>query len=143
MAAHLSNRQVEAILDLIDSWPAGTKLTWDALLRRIEARLGVRRTRQALCKHDRIARAVRIRKGQLRDTPMVSERCVIPNVGVQRLRSENARLQAEVQALLEERERWEYNAYTHGVTRRQLDAPRLPVDRDRTDPDGTGGKPRR
>ena len=35
MAKHLSARQVEEIVGILDGWPTGTKLTWDALIKRI------------------------------------------------------------------------------------------------------------
>ena len=33
MAKHLSTRHVATIVEILDCWPTGTKLTWEALIK--------------------------------------------------------------------------------------------------------------
>ena len=133
MASHLSTEQIDQIVSLLDGWPTGTKLTWEALLRLVLQRLRIRPTRQALSNHERIAIAFRTRKAALRNSREISDGYLIPTERVRRLKAENDRLGAENQLLRERFERWMYNAYRHGLKEDELDAPRMPVDRGRTD----------
>ena len=42
MAKHLSTPQVDTIVEILDGWHTGTKLTWDALIKRIARWMGTR-----------------------------------------------------------------------------------------------------
>ena len=68
MARHLSSRNCEAIVDIIDGWPAETKLTWQRLIDQIGNRLGIHPTRQTLNRHADIKHAYQCRKN---NTPQV------------------------------------------------------------------------
>ena len=122
MASHLTTRHVELIVSLIDSWPGGTRLTWDELRVRLRDRLPSIPTRQALARHHRIKVAFDTRKKRLRvEKPTCPANLEIAAQEIRQLKAKNARLYAENQALLQRFARWLYNAYKHGVTPLQLD----------------------
>ena len=133
MASHLSTPQIDEIVRLLDGWPSGTKLTWDALLRLVVSRLRIRPTRQTLARHERVLIAFRSRKAALRNPVDVSSEDRVLVHSVRSLRAETDRLRAELASCRERLARWQYNAYKHGLKRRDLDAPVPHVDRGRTD----------
>lgn len=127
MASHLSADQIAQVVSLIDTWPEGTALTWEALRGLVESRLYLRPSRQTLHRQDRIRLAYRSRKDALRAGADGPRR--FPNARLNRLDAENARLERELGAAHERLARWQYNAYKHGLTQQQLDAPMPRVDR--------------
>ena len=136
MGRHLSRQHVETIVGILDGWPTGTKLTWNALGKRIFNRLEISTTRQTLGRHERIKLAFQTRKAGLRreDKQNADERTL-----AQRLRretAENARLRAENERYREQLTRWQYNAHKHGVKKQQLEEPLPDVDRNPS----TGGR---
>lgn len=116
---NLDDQVILSIVEILDGWKG--KLTWNLLIDEIEKRLFQRYTRQALFAHERIRNAFELKKV---DIPFVIEngrkKCgpeaVMESERYARLISENERLKNENQRLLEQFNRWAYNAYTRGLT---------------------------
>lgn len=131
MAKHLTNRDIELLVGLIDGWNG--KLTWDALCDGAESLIGTRPTRQTLNAHTRIKSAFGDKKAQQKAGFQPSKRpasLAIAEQRIHRLESENQRLKGENNHLLERFVRWQYNALKHGVSQGVLDAPLPRIDRD-------------
>ena len=95
MGKHLSKPLVDTIVEMLDGWPTGTKLTWDALIKRIAKRMRIRPSRQTLARHERIQSAFRMRKAGLREEvdPGPNDRVLAQQL--RRVTAENARLREE------------------------------------------------
>lgn len=137
MTVNLSDDDIEAIVKILDGWPAGKKLTWDNLIDSIQIRLYRKYSRQALPRHTRIKQAYAKRKDELRYGSATPE---VKSVELQRaldriekLKNENSRLKAENTALLEQFARWSYNAHNKGLSIDYLNQPLEPVDRGKTE----------
>ena len=128
MTAHLRPNDIETILEVLDGWTG--KLTWPALVDRIERRLHRRYTRLTLSKKSRIADSYAQIKSRLaiqqgvENKPSNAESQV-----VERLKSEKLRFSLENKKLLEQHLRWRYNAHLHGLTLEVLDKPMPSVSR--------------
>ena len=133
MASHFSQSQIDDIVDLLDGWPPGTMLTWEALLRLVEVRLHLHPARQTLARHDRVRVAFRTRKAALRNPVQVSSDDRVLVHSVRSLRAQVDSLRAQLESSRERLARWQYNAYKHGVKRSDLETPVPHVDRGRTD----------
>lgn len=137
MAGHLSDKDIETIVKIIDGWSRSEKLTWDNLILVVQMRLFRKYSRQALSRHERIKRAYRLKK-QFLSTDSDSK-AEFKSVELQkamerikRLKAENERLKAENNSLLEQFARWAYNAHTKGLDEAFLNRPLMPVDREKT-----------
>lgn len=128
-ARNLTDADIEAIVRILDG--AGGRLTWAALIDRVERDLGCRYTRQALHKHARIQSAFAAQQraaadGEREKKPsemqLLSDR-------IARLKSENERLEAENSQLLEQFARWAYNASIRNIDPEYLNRPLPPIDR--------------
>lgn len=131
MAKHLTARDIELLVGLIDGWDG--KLTWDALCDEAEGLIGTRPTRQTLNSHPRIKSAFGDKKIQQREGFKPTKRpasLAIAEKRIHRLESENQRLKAENNRLLERFVRWQYNAQKRGISHGVLDTPLPRVDRD-------------
>ena len=132
MAKHLSTPQVDTIVEILDGWHTGTKLTWDALIKRIARRMGTRPSRQTLARHERIKVAFQTRKAGLRKE---ADQGPDDRVLAQRLRrvtAENARLREENERYRERLAQWQYNAFKRGLKKHHLEEPLPEVDRQRS-----------
>ena len=132
MMKHLTTRDREAIIGIIDGWPPETRFTWQRLIDRIGERLGIRPMRQTLARHAGIRLAYKIRKkGSPKVQPSSSERILREHV--ERLTAENIRLKHFYQMFAQ----WQYRVYLRGMTKKMLEemkSERLPrIDRDRSD----------
>jgi hypothetical protein len=135
MAKHLKPRDISAIVELIRSWTR-TKLTWRLLCEAIAPLIQAVTTRQTLNSHPEIKAAYAAKKKGLR---IHGPRIAVPSslaVAAQRV----ARLQNTVDEqkdvisrLNEDRRKWQYNAYKHGITEEQLNEDLPRIDRERTD----------
>ncbi len=128
MAKHLTTKDIEIFVKLIHVWEG--KLTWEALCDEGAKLIGSRPTRQTLSAHERIMVAYQGRK-KSGFTP--TRRPASLSIAEQRIRAlegENSCLQDENYRLLEQFQRWQYNAYKRGVSAEVLDAPLPWVDRD-------------
>ncbi|MBX8540402.1 hypothetical protein K5D51_11070 [Pseudomonas cichorii] len=131
MAKHLTKRDIDLLVGLIDGWDG--KLTWDALCDEAEGLIGTRPTRQTLNAHPRIKSAFSDKKTQLRVGFKPTKRpqsLAIAEQRIHRLESENQRLKAENNRLLERFVRWQYNALKRGLSQVVLDDPLPEIDRD-------------
>ncbi|MFG0543644.1 hypothetical protein ACF8FG_00235 [Pseudomonas sp. YQ_6] len=131
MARHLSDRDVDLVVGLIDSWEG--KLSWDALSDAVEPLIGIRPARQTLALQERVRSAFehykeRQKSGYVKVKPPASLR--IAEQRIRRLEAENSRLEHENARLLERFIRWQYNAHKFNVSAEKLDAPLPYADRD-------------
>ncbi|WP_313551696.1 hypothetical protein [Pseudomonas sp.] len=131
MAKHLTAKDINVIINLIDSWEG--KLTWDAVCNEVAGLISTRPTRQTLYAHDRVKAAFVDKKALQRTGRQPSKRppsLAIAEQRINRLENENYRLKAENDRLLERFIRWQYNAQKRGVSQEALDAPLPRIDRD-------------
>jgi hypothetical protein len=133
---NLTDDAIEQIVRLLDGWDG--KLTWEALIDAIVARLHCRYTRQALHKHERIRAAYALRKKSLggpKDVAVSRGSGSLEDamVRIARLEAENQRLEAENQRLLEQFVVWAYNAHTRGLDKDFLSQPLPRVNRGQTE----------
>lgn len=131
MAKHLSPKDLDMIVGLIDGWEG--KLAWEALCDAIEPLIGSRPTRQTLNSHEKIKSAFTHHKARLKSGFISTKRPASLSIAEQRIRrleAENHRLQRENERLLERFMRWQYNAHKFNVSADKLDAPLPFVDRD-------------
>ena len=136
MARHLSSRDREAIMDIMDGWPSETRLTWQRLIDRIHDRLGIHPTRQTLDRHADIKHAYQCRKDRTPQVqPSPSER--ILREQVERLTAEKSRLSEQLNLFRQMFVQWQYNLYKEGFTEEMLtktqSEPLPRIDRDRSD----------
>ncbi|MDY7069857.1 hypothetical protein PsexTeo8_65190 [Pseudomonas extremaustralis] len=130
MAKHLSPKDLDLIVSLIDGWEG--KLTWEGLCEAIEPFIGTRPTRQTLNSHEKIKSAFTHHKARMKSGFVSTKRPASLSIAEQRIRrleAENHRLERENACLLERFVRWQYNAYKFNVSAEKLDAPLPIVDR--------------
>ena len=124
-APNLDEPRILEVVRLLDGWTE--KLTWDGLIARITAQTKSTYTRQALDRHPRIKLAFQAAKERLANQPVKEGLTKAEEqrrlAAYDRLVSENARLNKENNALLEQFTRWAYNATLRGMTEDQLNAP--------------------
>ncbi|HKT99654.1 MAG TPA: hypothetical protein VJS30_24465 [Paraburkholderia sp.] len=134
---NLDDQLVASIVEVLDGWSG--RLTWEALIEVVERREGLRYTRQALHRHERIRLAYTVRKKALSEQKAEPGGAASPELQVAldriaRLEAENQRLSAENNALLEQFARWAYNAQTRNLTEDFLNNPLPAVDRELSEP---------
>jgi hypothetical protein len=130
MAKHLTNKDIEILINLIDAWEG--KLGWEALCDAVAPLIGARPTRQTLSSHARVKSAFGHKKQQQKKQFVSTKRPASLGIAEQRIRrleSENDRLIAENGRLLERFMKWQYNAYKHGISQHELDASLPSIDR--------------
>ncbi|WP_232683451.1 hypothetical protein [Pseudomonas aeruginosa] len=115
---NLGDGDIKQIVEILDGWSG--RLSWDLLIDAIEIRMFNRYTRQALSKHERIRHAFELRKLDIRDElnsgeHVVSSPLQAAQEHIARLETENRRLEAENNQLLEQFARWAYNANARGL----------------------------
>ncbi|MGB4489312.1 MAG: hypothetical protein WBI95_28000 [Pseudomonas veronii] len=131
MARHLTSKDIEILVNLIDAWEG--KLGWDALCDAVAPLIGGRPTRQTLNSHAQVKTAFGYKKEQQKNSSGSAKRPASLSIAEQRIRrleSENDRLKAENDRLLERFLKWQYNAYRHGVCKEKLEASLPSIDRD-------------
>lgn len=131
MAKHLTERDIEIIVNLIDSWEG--KLGWEVLCDGAAPLIGGRPTRQTLSSHQRIKSAFAHSKERQKSGLVPSKRpasLAIAEQRIKRLENENDRLKAENAKLFEKFIKWQYNAYKYGISQEKLDADLPAIDRD-------------
>jgi len=141
---NLDDSVVATIVEVLDGW--GGRLTWEALIEAVQRREGLRYTRQALHRHERIRLAFTVRKKALSGEDAQPRQATSPELQVAldriaRLEAENQRLVAENHALLEQFARWAYNAHTRNLTDEFLNNPLPAVDREQSKPSRSTPKP--
>jgi hypothetical protein len=130
MAKHLKPEDVEQILTLIDSFEHD--LNWERLVSACNADLGIKTTRQALSRKDRIKDAFNLRKKALKSNSgryyARPNSLDLAHQRLDRIAQENERLKLENQRLIERFIKWQYNAALRGVTEDMLDRPLPRID---------------
>ncbi len=115
MAKHLTDRDVEAVVGILDGWQG--KLSWELLCDACQPRIGTKPSRQTLWKIIRIQDAFeqckkRLKEGEPKVTLPPSLKIAADTIS--RLERENERLKRENDRLLEQFVTWQFNAYAHG-----------------------------
>lgn len=132
MARHLSDQDIENIVEILDYWSIEEKLTWDRLCKAIEVQLELvpAPTRQTLQKNVRIKHAYdqfkkpsTFSKIKINQTKKLPASLKIAQSKIEALESKNARLEAENAMLLEQFVVWQYNAYKYSLSIAQLNEP--------------------
>lgn len=136
MTSHLSDKHIEEICNAVDRWDPAVSLTWEALVEVTQALVGRKYSRQALCGHERIKNAYKIRRNLLRNIPERSQRGAIEIQALRaqcdKLKAQNERLRSENDLLLSQFARWVYNASLFNLTQDQLNRPLPSIDRERS-----------
>lgn len=134
MAKHLSDRDVERIVELLDGWR--DKLTWDALCKACGPVVGTIPTRQTMYRYQRIKDAYAGAKDKIKageEEISVPSSMRVAAERIVRLENENERLKKENSRLLQQFVVWQYNAYVRGFTDKDLNRPLPAVDRGNTE----------
>jgi hypothetical protein len=126
----LSRAEIADIENDLRQW-SKPKITWNAVVTRVEALVGRRFSRQALEAHPAIYRAYVDAKKRLRNgLPPAKRKPLAERVAA--LQAENEELREQNRALLEQFVTWLSNAQSYGLRPDQLNAPlptaRLPSD---------------
>lgn len=134
MAKHLSDADVERIVEILDGWR--DKLGWEALCDICFPVIGTKPARQTLMKFVRIKSAFiaakkRIREGVRQIPSPPAMRVAIERIA--RLERENERLKRENSELLQQFVVWQYNAHIHGLSDRDLGKALPKIDRGQTE----------
>ncbi|EIO3707134.1 hypothetical protein U0N67_003955 [Vibrio parahaemolyticus] len=129
MAKHLTDKDINDIVELLDEWPVDSKLTWDLLVASVKDSFNLTTTRQTIQKQARIKAAFKevkdITSGRARG---IKKRASVPSLKVAQERLDTKdrkieRLERENRQLLEQFVRWVYNASLYGLTPEQLNEP--------------------
>ena len=131
MAQHLTDKDIENIVELLDYWPLDQKLTWERLCQAIELQLELvpAPTRQTLQKYVRIKTAydqckkpksTRVKSNPTQKLPPSLK---IAQTRIEALEAKNARLEKENAMLLEQFVVWQYNAHKYGLSITKLNEP--------------------
>ena len=132
MAQHLTDQNVQDIVEILDYWSLNEKLTWERLCKAIEVQLELvpAPTRQTLQKFERIKNAydlgkkspaaLEILKAKQQKLPASLK---IAQTKIEALEAKNARLEKENAMLLEQFVVWQYNAHKYGLSIAKLNEP--------------------
>lgn len=132
MAQHLTDQNVQDIVEILDYWSPSEKLTWEKLCKAIEVQLELipAPTRQTLQKFARIKNAYDLGKKSPIALKILKEKeqklpasLKIAQARIDALESKLERLEKENSKLLEQFVVWQYNAYKYGVSIDQLSEP--------------------
>lgn len=129
MAKHITGYHEKSILDLINRWPEGKKLTWDNLCGKLVDVIGKRPTRQSLSSHKIIAEFFNNKKGKIKlgDVSIVKPANLkIASQRIRRLEAENETLKALNDKYLEQMKVWLYNAHIKQISKEELNNPLPP-----------------
>ncbi|MGY3505196.1 hypothetical protein [Bradyrhizobium sp. USDA 4471] len=117
----LSNEDIAAIVADLRDW-SRPKITWHAVVSRVQGLLRRRFSRQALEAHPPIYRAYVEAKSRLRKGLPPAKRKPLAE-RIEALQAENKRLHQDNEVLLEMFVTWLLNAESYGVRAEQLDEP--------------------
>jgi len=138
MAKHLTNKDLQIIINCIAGWQSSKqgKFTWENLCDSVTEPLGKRPTRQSLSQHTAIVRAFELQKKNIKSGASEVRRPANLNIASQQIKNlqlKNESLKEEVRVLKQQFIIWQFNAYKYGIKEHQLNAPLMPVDREKTD----------
>ena len=129
----VTRKSLPKILRELDRWEG--KLTWNLFCAHIAKVLQVESvSRHTLLRYDQIRHRFKVRQQELREGIDREPRNFALETAVKRIRNLEAqvrRLDETNTLLLEQFERWQYNAYTHGLDENKLNAPLPAVNRSR------------
>lgn len=135
MAKHLTDGDVERVVEIIDGWRE--KLTWEALCEACVPIIGTKPARQTLAKFIRIENAFEAYKKRQKNAhyeePKLPPSIRVAAERITRLESENERLKRENRELLQQFVVWQYNAYTRGLSDRDLNKALPSINRGQTE----------
>ena len=125
----ITEENLEDIIMLINTWEG--KLTWDLLCSEVSQLLNIKSIeRQSLANYSDIQKAFSTRKQRIKENSKANPQ---PNVTIDYLQKQVNNLKAQVQRLEEINEqykqKWQYNAYMHGMTEDKLNKPLIAVNR--------------
>ena len=132
MAQHLTDQNVQDIVEILDYWSPNEKLTWEKLCKAIEVQLEIvpAPTRQTLQKFARIKNAYDLGKKSPTAFKILKEKeqklpasLKIAQVKIDALESKLERLEKEHSMLLEQFVVWQYNAHKYGLSIDKLNEP--------------------
>ena len=132
MALHLTDKDIENIVELLDYWSLNEKLTWERLCKAIELQLEFvpAPTRQTLQKYARIKNAYdqckkpsKALNVNINKTNKLPASLKIAQTKIEALEAKNARLEKENAMLLEQFVVWQYNAHKYGLSIAKLNEP--------------------
>ncbi|MFK0574009.1 hypothetical protein [Endozoicomonas sp.] len=129
MAKHLTDKDIDSVVDILDNWPTDSKLTWGRLVDAVKHGYKLETTRQTLQKQVRIKQAfLEVKAIVSGATAKTVSKSVPPSLKIAQQRLEKkdreiARLQRENQQLLEQFHTWLYNASIAGIRVEQLSTP--------------------
>lgn len=132
MAQHLTDQDIEKIVEILDFWSSDEKLTWEKLCKAIEIQLDLvpAPTRQTLQKNVRIksaydlgkkSPAARLKIAQNKEKLPASLKIAKTNIDT--LKAKIQRLENENSMLLDQFFVWKYNAYKYGMSIDELNEP--------------------
>lgn len=134
MAKHISDKDIERIVEMLDGWQ--DRLTWQALCDACLPIIGTKPARQTLLKFARITTAYTACKKRLKEGPPKTSQPPSMRVAIERisrLEQENERLKRENAGLLQQFVVWQYNAHAYGLNGHILNKPLPGIDRGQTD----------
>ncbi|MDC8829711.1 hypothetical protein [Alteromonas gilva] len=128
MAKHLTDDDIEKIVDILDNWSVETKLTWDRLVDSVQHGLGIETTRQTLSKQKRIKDTFKAVKAIVSGNTKPVDKTLpsslkIAAQRIEALERKVERLERENHELLEQFHVWLYNADRLKITIEQLNSP--------------------
>lgn len=135
MAKHLTNIDIEAILNIIAAFEGSTKLTWENVCDQCISIVGKRPTRQSLFANQAIKEAYNTKKSILKTRGALNPKPSSLGIAAERI----AKLQSEVESLKKKMMRsynnslYGNNAYKYGLKEYQLNEPLPRINRERSD----------
>ncbi|MCP4989096.1 MAG: hypothetical protein GY928_24465 [Colwellia sp.] len=128
MAKHLTDNDINNIVELLDEWDLTVRLTWDKLCDALHESLGLDHTRQTLQKYNRIKDTYKSVKDHASGTVSKKKKPLPSSLAaagtkIEKLERKNQRLIKENNELLEQFLVWQYNAHIHGMKLAQLNQP--------------------
>jgi predicted nuclease with TOPRIM domain len=125
MAKHLTDKDIANVVEILDEWPAESKLTWDKLVDAVEHEYKFKTTRQTLQNPTRIKIAFKEVKKLISGNLTTNNKSLPPSLKIAAARLEKyenkiERLEFENQKLLEQFHVWLYNANRFGIKIEQL-----------------------
>ena len=122
MSKHLTDKDIQNIVSLLDGWDIDRKLTWDKLLGLVLKKLKLEISLPTI-KKQRVRKAFEDKKNAIKSgqekLKLPASLSIAAKI-IETLENKNSRLEKEQESLLTQFVVWQYNAYANGVTVEQL-----------------------